>query len=68
MRPSDYVAGALTTAIGPATMLWWERVSPSYVGRGGFAPIMRLTVAISGVAGFLMMYQRSIRAFSDFLG
>ncbi len=42
-------------------MLYWERVSPSYVGRGGFAPVMRLTGAVSLAAGFLLFYQRSIR-------
>ncbi|KAI9851280.1 MAG: hypothetical protein M1838_004114 [Thelocarpon superellum] len=58
-RPSDYAAAAATTAAGPALMLFWERVSPSLVGRGGFAPIMRLTTAISAGAGFLLLYQKS---------
>ncbi len=58
-RPSDYAQGAATTAFGPALMLLWERVAPSYVGRGGFAPIMRLTTAISLGAGFLVFYQQS---------
>ncbi|KAI9826151.1 MAG: hypothetical protein M1832_000600 [Thelocarpon impressellum] len=58
-RPSDYAAAASTTAFGPALMLLWERLAPSHVGRGGFAPIMRLTGAISAGAGFLMLYQRS---------
>jgi hypothetical protein len=43
-------------------MLLWERIAPSYVGRGGFAPIMRLTGVIGLGAGFLVYYQRSIRA------
>lgn len=59
-RPSDYVAGAVFGAGGPALMLTWERIAPSYVGKGGFAPIMRLTGVIGLGAGFLLFYQRSI--------
>ena len=62
-RPSDYAAAAATTALGPGLMLFWERISPSHVGRGGFAPIMRLTTAISAGAGFLLLYQKSARLF-----
>lgn len=47
-------------AIGPALMLTWERVAPSYVSGNGFAPIMRLTGVISVGAGFFSVYQRSI--------
>ena len=43
-------------------MLLWERIAPSHVGKGGFAPIMRLTGVIGLGAGFLMFYQRSIRS------
>lgn len=59
-RPSDYATGAATVAAGPALLALWERVAPSYVGRGGFPPIMRLTVGIGAVAGFLTCYNRSI--------
>lgn len=59
-RPSDYAAGAATAAAGPALLSLWERVAPSYVGRGGFPPIMRVTVGIGAVAGFLTVYNRSI--------
>lgn len=45
-------------------MLLWEKIAPSYVGRGGFAPIMRLTGVIGAGAGFLMFYTRSIRQFT----
>ncbi|KAF2145167.1 uncharacterized protein K452DRAFT_349450 [Aplosporella prunicola CBS 121167] len=62
-RPSDYAVGAATTVAGPAAMLLMERVAPSYVGRGGFPPIMRLTAGVGLVAGFLMVYQRSIYRF-----
>ena len=62
-RPSDYVAGATTAAAGPGLMLLWERVAPSFVGKGGFAPIMRLAGVIGAGAGFFMVYQRSICAF-----
>lgn len=60
-RPSDYALGALTATFAPAIMLYWERVSPSHVGRGGFAPVMRLASAIGVGAGFLFLYQRSTR-------
>jgi hypothetical protein len=40
-------------------MLYWEKVSPSYVGRGGFAPIMRLTGAVGLTGCFLFAYSRS---------
>ncbi|KAL0265149.1 hypothetical protein SLS55_001109 [Diplodia seriata] len=62
-RPSDYGTGAATAAAGPALLAVVERVSPSYVGRGGFPPIMRLTVGIGAVAGFLTVYNRSIYRF-----
>lgn len=66
-RGSDYVAGGLTAAAGPTLMLLWERVAPSQVGKGGFAPIMRLAGAIGFGAGFLHMYQRSICMLSNFV-
>lgn len=47
-------------ALGPSALLLMERVSPSYVGRGGFASIMRLNIAIAGVAAFIIPYQRSL--------
>ncbi|KAK7537687.1 C-terminal of NADH-ubiquinone oxidoreductase 21 kDa subunit-domain-containing protein [Phyllosticta citricarpa] len=58
-RPSDYAVGAAHVAAGPALLLLMERVSPSYVGRRGFAPIMRATCFISLAAGFLKLYTRS---------
>ena len=60
-RPADYAVGAVTAAFGPSLMLLWERISPSHVGKGGFASIMRLTAAISAGAAFLTFYNRSIR-------
>ncbi|KAI9786755.1 MAG: hypothetical protein M1816_007826 [Peltula sp. TS41687] len=62
-RPSDYATGAATFAAGPALFLLMERVSPSYVGKGGFRPVMRLCYAISAGAGFLMFYNSSILRF-----
>lgn len=62
-RPSDYAAGAATATLGPGLMLLMERVSPSLVGKGGFAPIMRLSGAIGVGAGFVLFYQRSVCAF-----
>ena len=48
-------------AMGPATMLLWERVAPSYVKKGGFASVMRLSGAIGVCFGFLWFYTCSIR-------
>ncbi|SLM40352.1 NADH-ubiquinone oxidoreductase, 21kDa subunit, N-terminal [Lasallia pustulata] len=62
-RPLDYGVGAATFAFGPGLMLLWERIAPSYVGRGGFAPIMRLTCVISAAAAFIKFYNRSILRF-----
>lgn len=47
-------------------MVWWERISPSEVGRGGFAQIMRLSGFISVTAGFMLLYSRSINRFYGF--
>lgn len=62
-RPSDYATGATTAAAGPALLFLMERIAPSYVGRGGFAPIMRLCSAVGISAGFLIFYQSSTRTF-----
>lgn len=40
-------------------MLIWERIAPSYVGKGGFAPIMRLSGGLGVIAGFLYFCERS---------
>lgn len=47
-------------------MLWWEKISPSEVGKGGFASIMRLSGALSVSAGFLYFYSRSVNRFYGF--
>ncbi|KAI9793451.1 MAG: hypothetical protein M1835_007250 [Candelina submexicana] len=65
-RPGDYAVATATAAAGPGLMLLWERIAPSYVGKGGFPPIMRLTGAVSLTAGFLMLYQRSALRFYGF--
>ncbi|CAK4030493.1 NADH-ubiquinone oxidoreductase kDa subunit [Lecanosticta acicola] len=65
-RPSDYLAGTLFAASGPALMLWWEQISPSEVGRKGFAQTMRLSGGISAIAGFLLLYSRSQNRFYGF--
>lgn len=58
-RPSDYAVAAGVSALSP-TMMWvMERVAPSYVGKGGFAPVMRLSFVVSITGGFLMLYKRS---------
>lgn len=62
-RGSDYGAGAALFCVPPGLMFYWERVSPSYVGKGGFAPIMRLQFVLGGIAGFIYFYQRSTLRF-----
>ena len=58
-RPSDWGYGAALGALSPGLMLYWEKVSPSMVGKGGFAPVMRLAGAV-GVSGcFMFAYTRS---------
>lgn len=59
-RRSDYIEGLAWFAAGPALMWFWEKRSPSYVGKGGFAPMMRLTMVCSATAAFLRVYQNSI--------
>lgn len=58
-RPSDYAAGATAAAAGPGILLALEKFSPSYVGKGGFAPAMRLCGGLGLVGGFLYFYTRS---------
>jgi hypothetical protein len=58
-RPSDWAYGAAVGSLSPALMLYWERVSPSFVGKGGFAPIMRLSGAIGITGCFWYAYSRS---------
>jgi len=65
-RPSDYALGVGTAAAGPGLMLLWEKISPSLVGKGGFAPMMRLSGVIGLGAGFLHFYQQSIFRFYGF--
>lgn len=60
-RPSDYAHGLAAAAAGPAALWLMERISPSQVGRGGFAKAMRLAGFIGLAGGFLYFYQRSIR-------
>jgi len=67
MRGSDYGYGAGFAAMGPATLYLMERVSPSSVGKGGFAGPMRLMGAVGLTAGFLLAYSRSISTLSRFL-
>lgn len=60
-RTSDYITGLAVGAGGPGLMLLWERVAPSYVSKGGFASIMRLTFLAGIGGGFGLFYSRSIR-------
>ncbi|KAK5125684.1 hypothetical protein LTR85_011958 [Meristemomyces frigidus] len=65
-RPSDYYAGAAFSALMPSVMLYWERISPSEVGRGGFSSIMRLSTGLGLLSGFYLFYSRSINRFYGF--
>lgn len=58
-RPSDWLYGAAVGAISPGLMLYWERVSPSFVGKGGFAPVMRLSGAVGVAGAFIFAYSRT---------
>lgn len=58
-RPSDYAIAGGMAAVSPISFWVMERVSPSHVGRGGFAPVMRLATAIGLLGGLHVLYQRS---------
>lgn len=60
-RTSDYVAGGIAAAFGPAFLYTLERFAPSHVGKGGFPKAMRLAGAVGALGGFLYFYQRSTR-------
>merc|ERR1712137_1004327 len=62
-RPSDWAQGTALGALSPGLMLYWERVSPSMVGKGGFAPIMRL----SGAVGVTRLSFRLLEVMHAFL-
>ena len=62
-RTSDYAAGAAMAAFPPSFLLFWEHFAPSHVGKGGFAPLLRLNVWIGLAGGFLLYYQRSARTY-----
>ncbi|KAL5614204.1 hypothetical protein BROUX41_000043 [Berkeleyomyces rouxiae] len=62
-RPSDYVHGLLAAAFGPGALLFMEKFAPSHVGKGGFAPALRLASAVGVTGGFLYFYQRSALRF-----
>ncbi|KAF2016248.1 NADH-ubiquinone oxidoreductase-like protein 21 kDa subunit [Aaosphaeria arxii CBS 175.79] len=62
-RPGDWAAGAAVGALSPALMLYWERVSPSFVGKGGFPPILRLSGAIGLTGMFMFVCSRSSHRF-----
>ena len=67
-RPSDYAWGVGVAAVQPSLLLWWEQVSPSHVGRGGFAPLMRLNCFLGVCAGFLYFAARSTCMSNDGAG
>ncbi|KAL5120658.1 hypothetical protein ACEQ8H_001406 [Pleosporales sp. CAS-2024a] len=62
-RPSDWAYGAGVGALSPGLLLLWERVSPSFVGKGGFAPVLRLSGAVGLSGMFVFAYSRSCSRF-----
>ncbi|KAJ0422529.1 NADH-ubiquinone oxidoreductase complex I, 21 kDa subunit-domain-containing protein [Aspergillus carlsbadensis] len=65
-RPSDYAVASGLGAASPLAFWVMERVSPSHVGRGGFAPVMRLATAVGIIGGLHILYQRSCNRFYGF--
>ncbi|EEY15813.1 NADH-ubiquinone oxidoreductase 21 kDa subunit [Verticillium alfalfae VaMs.102] len=63
-RPSDYAHGVAAAAFAPAALLTLERFAPSHVGKGGFAPALRLAGAIA-LAGCLLLLSISAPAFAS---
>lgn len=59
MRNEDYAKGAVLALVPPVGITLMEKISPSYAGRGAFAPILRLNVAIGLFGGFLLAFQQS---------
>ena len=62
-RPSDYAMAGGMASVSPIAFWVMERVSPSHVGRGGFAPVMRLATAVGLIGGLHVLYQRSCRMY-----
>lgn len=58
-RPTDWALGAAVGATAPGLLLYWEKVSPSFVGKGGFAPVLRLAGAVGLTGGFIFAYSRT---------
>ncbi|KAH7139258.1 C-terminal of NADH-ubiquinone oxidoreductase 21 kDa subunit-domain-containing protein [Dendryphion nanum] len=62
-RPEDWAYGAGVGAISPGLMLYWEKISPSFVGKGGFASVMRLSCGVGLTGAFLFAFARSSHRF-----
>lgn len=60
-RPSDWGYGTALGLMSPGLMLYWEKISPSFVGKGGFAPVLRLSWAIGAAGTFLFAYSNTCR-------
>jgi hypothetical protein len=58
-RPSDYAVAGGMASVSPIAFWVMERTSPSHVGRGGFAPVMRLAAGVGLIGGLHVLYQRS---------
>ncbi|QKX54934.1 uncharacterized protein TRUGW13939_02024 [Talaromyces rugulosus] len=65
-RPSDYAVAGGMAAASPISFWLMDRLSPSHVGRAGFAPVLRLATAIGLLGGFHIFYQRSSNRFYGF--
>ncbi|KAF2200922.1 hypothetical protein GQ43DRAFT_395352 [Delitschia confertaspora ATCC 74209] len=62
-RPSDWAQAAGIAAAGPALMMWWEKIAPTYSGKAAVAKQMRLSGVIGLSAGFFYAYSNSIYRF-----
>ncbi|GAB7347177.1 hypothetical protein MBLNU459_g3291t2 [Dothideomycetes sp. NU459] len=65
-RASDWLYGAGFGAIVPGSLLLMERISPTNVGKGGFASAMRLAGGVGIAGAFFFAYSRSINRFYGF--
>lgn len=58
-RYSDWLQASGMAALPPGLMWLMERVAPSHVSKGGFAPIMRLNIGVGLIGGFILAYTKS---------
>ena len=62
-RNEDYVRAVGLGAIAPAGMYTFERFAPSMAGKGGFAPVFRLSCAVGISFFFIHIWERTSMRF-----